>query len=111
MPTSRNGAIRNRATCAAISRRRTRNRRCGSWKCCFRPAPRVTYETAAREALVYQQVWILEGKMDIAVGAAQYSLEAGDCLAFQLDSPVAYHNPHRKPARYAVASSTDNAHQ
>ncbi|WP_041742013.1 helix-turn-helix domain-containing protein [Collimonas fungivorans] len=77
----------------------------------FPAGARVTYETAAREALVYQQVWILEGKMDIAVGAAQYSLAAGDCLAFQLDSPVAYHNPHRKPALYAVASSTDNARQ
>ena len=75
----------------------------------FPAGARVTYETSAREALVYQQIWILEGRMDIAVGDAQYSIEAGDCLAFQLDSPVAYHNPHRKPARYAVISSTDSA--
>jgi mannose-6-phosphate isomerase-like protein (cupin superfamily) len=47
--------------------------------------------------------------MDVTVGATHYSIEAGDCLAFQLNSPTAFHNPHRKPARYAVITSTDIA--
>ncbi|SDX09678.1 transcriptional regulator, XRE family with cupin sensor [Collimonas sp. OK242] len=69
----------------------------------------VNYETAARDALVHQQIWVLEGRMDVTVGATHYSIEAGDCLAFQLNSPTAFHNPHRKPARYAVITSTDIA--
>jgi hypothetical protein len=33
----------------------------------------------------------------------------GDCLALQLDQPVAFHNPTRKPARYAVVLGTPGA--
>ncbi|WP_211450871.1 helix-turn-helix domain-containing protein [Collimonas antrihumi] len=75
----------------------------------FPAGAKVNYETAARDALVHQQVWVLEGKMDVIVGATHYSIEPGDCLAFQLNSPTAFHNPHRKPARYAVITSTDIA--
>ncbi|MFJ2987377.1 helix-turn-helix domain-containing protein [Collimonas sp. NPDC087041] len=67
----------------------------------------VAYETTERDRSVHQQIWILEGKIDITVGADTYSLEPGDCLAFRLDRPTAFHNPHRKPARYMVAITTD----
>ena len=30
------------------------------------------------------------------------TLPAGDCFALRLDRPLSYHNPTRKPARYAV---------
>ncbi len=76
----------------------------------FPAGAKVTYETAEREALVHQQIWILEGRMEVSVGKTQYAIEAGDCLAFQLNSPVAFHNPHRKPARYAVIICTDKQH-
>ncbi|HWW07019.1 helix-turn-helix domain-containing protein [Collimonas sp.] len=76
----------------------------------FPAGAKVTYETAAREALVQQQVWILEGRMDVSVGNAHYAIAAGDCLAFQLNLPVTFHNPHRKPARYAVITCTDKPH-
>jgi len=69
----------------------------------FPPGQRVAYETAAREAEVDQQVWLLEGAMQITVGAASWTLAAGDCLAMRLDQPIAFHNPGPAPARYLVA--------
>ncbi|TFW06766.1 XRE family transcriptional regulator [Oxalobacteraceae bacterium OM1] len=68
----------------------------------FPPGARVAYESAGRDVRIHQQVWILEGKMDITVGATTYALGTGDCLAFELNQPNVFHNPHRKPARYAV---------
>ena len=72
----------------------------------FPPGARVAYETGPREGLVHQQVWLLEGVIEIAVGDAQYRLAVGDCLAMVLDRPVAFHNPGRTPARYAVVLAT-----
>ncbi|KPF47671.1 DNA-binding protein [beta proteobacterium AAP121] len=72
----------------------------------FPPRARVAYETAARTPPVHQQVWVIEGRIDITVGTAQHRLDAGDCLALQLDQPVAFHNPSRRPARYAVVLGT-----
>jgi transcriptional regulator with XRE-family HTH domain len=72
----------------------------------FPPQARVSYETGARAAQVLQQVWMLEGRMEIAHGAELYALEAGDCLAFALDQPNVFHNPGDAPARYAVVLTT-----
>ena len=68
----------------------------------FPAGARVAYETAARRLRVDQQVWVLEGAIDVTVGADRYQLRPGDCLAFVLDRLVAFHNRSRKPARYAV---------
>lgn len=68
----------------------------------FPPGARVAYETAGRRVRVDQQVWVLEGAIDVTVGTDRYRLQCGDCLAFVLDRPVAFHNRARKPARYAV---------
>lgn len=69
----------------------------------FPAGARVAYDTAARDVDVQQQVWIIEGQMDVTVGASQWSLAAGDCLAMRLDQPITYHNPSASPARYLVA--------
>ena len=50
----------------------------------------------------YQQVWVLEGAIDVTLGAERHRLREGDCLALQLDCPTMFHNPTRKPTRYAV---------
>jgi transcriptional regulator with XRE-family HTH domain len=63
----------------------------------------VAYGSAAREDDVYQQVWMIEGVMEVTVGTVQWRLETGDCLAMRLDSAIAYHNPTNSPARYLVA--------
>ena len=72
----------------------------------FPAKARVAYETTTREPQMHQQVWILEGAIEIIVGDEQYRLEFGDCLAFVLDRPVTFHNPTRKVARYAVVIAT-----
>ena len=72
----------------------------------FPPKARVAYETGAREPRIHQQVWVLEGRIEVTVGDAQHRLDAGDCLAMSLDQPMSYHNPTRKTARYAVVITT-----
>jgi transcriptional regulator with XRE-family HTH domain len=76
----------------------------------FPAGQRVSYETSARDVDVHQQVWIVEGTMEVTVGDALWTLETGDCLAMQLDRPIAYHNPTGKPARYLV-SLVSQAHK
>lgn len=68
----------------------------------FPPGARVAFENGERTALLHQQVWLLEGRMNVAVGNARYRLERGDCLAMSLDTPTVFHNPTKKRARYAV---------
>jgi transcriptional regulator with XRE-family HTH domain len=75
----------------------------------FPPGGRVAFETGARDARVHQQVWVLEGAIDITLGDARHALREGDCLAMQLDRPTMFHNPTRKPARYAVVIATEAA--
>lgn len=69
----------------------------------FPAGARVAYETGARDVRVHQQVWVLEGAIEVTVGAACHQLQTGDCLAFVLDLPTAFHNPTQERARYAVA--------
>jgi transcriptional regulator with XRE-family HTH domain len=71
------------------------------------PHGRVAFETGGRDTRVHQQVWVLEGAIDITLGAERHRLREGDCLAMQLDRPTMFHNPTRKPTRYAVVIATD----
>jgi transcriptional regulator with XRE-family HTH domain len=73
----------------------------------FPAGKRVAYETGPREPRVHQQVWVLDGAIDVSVGDERHRLQAGDCLALVLDRPLRYHNPTRKPARYAVVLSSE----
>jgi transcriptional regulator with XRE-family HTH domain len=75
----------------------------------FPAGRRVAFETAARDRRVYQQIWMLEGTMDITVDRVRHRLRAGDCLAMQLDRPMMFHNPTRKPAHYAVVVASENS--
>jgi uncharacterized cupin superfamily protein len=72
----------------------------------FPARARVTYETTQRQPAVHQQIWMLEGVINITLGDTQYRLEQGDCLAMQLDQPVMYYNPGKTAARYAVILMT-----
>jgi len=74
----------------------------------FPPGSRVAFEHGARAVLLYQQVWVLEGAIDVTLGAERHRLRAGDCLAMQLDRPTMFHNPTRKPTRYAVVIASDS---
>ena len=72
----------------------------------FPPGQRVAYDQVRREADVYQQVWLLEGEMDITAGEGSWKLAPGDCLAIREDQPISYANPGRQPARYLVGLVT-----
>jgi transcriptional regulator with XRE-family HTH domain len=73
----------------------------------FPAGGRVAFETGPREVRVHQQVWVLEGAIDVTLGVERHRLREGDCLAMQLDRPTMFHNPTRKPARYAVVIVSD----
>jgi transcriptional regulator with XRE-family HTH domain len=68
----------------------------------FPAKARVSYETGPREPVMHQQVWVIEGAIEITVGDERHVLAAGDCLAMVLDKPITFHNPHAADARYAV---------
>ena len=69
----------------------------------FPAGQRVAYDSGAREAEIHQQIWMIDGVMEMTVGDAHWRLATGDCLAMRLDRPTVYRNPTRQPARYLVA--------
>lgn len=70
---------------------------------------RVSYDNAGipRAVGVSQQIWMLEGRLELTTGGATHALDAGDCLAMRLDGPTAFRNPGDQPARYLVALAAD----
>ena len=68
----------------------------------FPRGARVAFDTGARDVRQHQQVWVLDGVIEVTVGEARYELQVDDCLAFVLDQPVTFQNRTRKLARYAV---------
>lgn len=74
----------------------------------FPAGQRVAFDTSTRDVDIRQQVWMIEGEMDITVGDMQWRLATGDCLAMRVDRPVSFHNAGNKDARYLVALVTAN---
>jgi transcriptional regulator with XRE-family HTH domain len=68
---------------------------------------RVAYDTAARAVGISQQVWVLEGQIELTVGNVTHSLGTGDCLAMRVDRPTVFCNRANHHARYVVALTTD----
>ena len=68
----------------------------------FPAGARVAYETGARPGVTHQQIWVLQGEIEITLDGTRHRLGAGDCLAMVLDRPITYRNRTSKPARYAV---------
>jgi transcriptional regulator with XRE-family HTH domain len=73
----------------------------------FPSGGRVAFENAGREIRVHQQVWVLQGSIDVTLGGDRHRLREGDCMAMELDMPTMFHNPTRKPARYAVVIASE----
>jgi transcriptional regulator with XRE-family HTH domain len=73
----------------------------------FPAGRRVSFENSARETRISQQVWMLEGTMEVTAGKECHRLQAGDCLAMQLDGPTMFYNPTRRTARYAVVTVSE----
>lgn len=72
----------------------------------FPPGSTVAFDNPTRSVAIHQQLWLLEGEMQISVGEPSWRLAAGDCLAMTLGSRVVFHNPGAEPARYLLALST-----
>ena len=68
----------------------------------FPPGQRVAFDNTGHPTRVHQQIWVLEGTIEITWGEECYRLREGDCLAMQLDRPTVFHNRTRRAARYAV---------
>jgi transcriptional regulator with XRE-family HTH domain len=68
----------------------------------FPAGARVAFDNGGRETRVHQQVWVLDGTIDVAAGDERHRLREGDCFAMQLDRPTMFYNPMRRAARYAV---------
>jgi len=73
----------------------------------FPPRARVAFDNSERGLRVHQQVWVLDGAIDVTVGEERHRLRKGDCLAMQLDRPTMFHNRTRQPARYAVVIASE----
>ena len=69
----------------------------------------MAFENGARDVRTHQQVWVLDGAIDVTLGADRHRLRAGDCLAMELDRPTMFHNPTRKPTRYAVVIASSRS--
>jgi transcriptional regulator with XRE-family HTH domain len=74
----------------------------------FPPGRRVAFEAGTRDVRVHQQVWVLEGTIDVALSGNRHRLRTGDCLAMELDGPTVFRNPTRRPARYAVVIASES---
>lgn len=68
----------------------------------------VAFESGPRAPRVHQQIWLLDGRMQITLGPQSWTLQPGDCLSMWLDQPISFHNPARRAARYLVALVTLN---
>ena len=51
---------------------------------------------------VEQQVWVLEGVLEMDLGGETFRLNEGDCLKMHLGQPLVFRNPTRRQTRYAV---------
>lgn len=71
----------------------------------FPPGARVVFDNALGWRGVAQQVWLIDGVIEMTVGAETTRLGPGDCLFMRLDRPIVFHNPGEAPARYAVVLS------
>ncbi len=49
-----------------------------------------------------QQIWVLDGTLDLELDGEATRLEAGDCLRMQYGRPILFRNPTDRAVRYAV---------
>nr|WP_294864761.1 XRE family transcriptional regulator [uncultured Pseudogulbenkiania sp.] len=69
----------------------------------FQPGQKVTFDNAMRSIVTHQQIWMLDGEMDITAEGRTWHLQPGDCLAMVLGQQIVFHNPTSRSARYLIA--------
>ena len=70
---------------------------------------RVAYDNGPRDGRFHQQIWVLDGSIEVTLGNVTHRLAQDECLAMRLDGPTAFRNRTRKPARYLVAQASEQA--
>ncbi len=65
------------------------------------PGARVAFDSLQLRT-ADQHIWVLDGTLDLTIGAERQRLEPGDCMHMRFDLPVVFANPMKRPARYAV---------
>lgn len=76
----------------------------------FPPGARVAFDSGQRDVRVHQQIWVIDGAIEVSVGDTVHALGTGDCLAFVLDRPTAFRNATDATARYAVIIVSEPGH-
>jgi transcriptional regulator with XRE-family HTH domain len=67
------------------------------------PDSYVAYDSPGRVAPLDQQVFVLEGKVQISVDEDFHEVDAGDCLAMRVERRSSFRNSSDAPARYLIA--------
>lgn len=62
----------------------------------------VRLDSAQGAPALDQQIWVLQGRLDLTVEGVRHDLAEGDCLQMHLRGPIIYRNPGATPVRYAV---------
>jgi len=57
-----------------------------------------------------QQIWVLDGALELTLGDTVHSLATGDCLQMHLRGRIAYRNRSAAPVRYAVILAASRSH-
>ncbi|MGH3783116.1 MAG: cupin domain-containing protein, partial [Pseudonocardiaceae bacterium] len=70
--------------------------------------PEISYPADAY-ALIYQQIWMLEGHLRFRECDTEHELDAGDCLQLGHPAPCSFINPTRETCRYLVALTKRHA--
>jgi transcriptional regulator with XRE-family HTH domain len=71
----------------------------------FPAGARIAYEPNAAPVPIDQQVWLLQGQMQITLSGQVHALHKGDCLAMTINQPIVFFNPGAKAARYVVGQA------
>jgi transcriptional regulator with XRE-family HTH domain len=67
---------------------------------------RITLEHVLGGSQLQQQLWMLEGEINLRLGDQSSALKTGDCMALTINGPVTLHNGGSKTARYLMATAT-----
>ena len=66
----------------------------------------VHYEGVNRARPYRQQIWVLQGRIEVSFGTERYRLQTGDCLAHDVDGQAhSFSNPLKSSARYVVVTA------
>lgn len=65
------------------------------------PGQEISYSGSPIPDLEHHLV-VLDGKLEVSLGAITHALNAGDCVRFQLTGTNSYRAPGPKPARYLL---------